>query len=73
MAVQYDIKASEYEKTLDNPFRMYPERNSFVQTLGDIRGKSILDVGCGEGYYTRILKKLGAGEVIGLDMATKNY
>jgi len=71
MAVQYDIKASEYEKTLDNPFRMYPERNSFVQTLGDIRGKSILDVGCGEGYYTRILKKLGAGEVIGLDMATK--
>jgi len=59
--------ALEYEKTLDSPFRIYSERHTVIQALGDIKGKSILDVGCGEGLYSRIVKILGAAEVIGID------
>jgi ubiquinone/menaquinone biosynthesis C-methylase UbiE len=39
--------------------------------LGDVRGKSILDLACGEGYYSRIFKSLGARRVVGVDLSSK--
>ncbi len=33
------------------------------------RGKTILDVGCGEGYFTRVLKTAGAARVVGADIS----
>jgi SAM-dependent methyltransferase len=38
--------------------------------LGDVRGKRILDAGCGEGLYSRYLKSLGA-RVVGIDGSEK--
>ena len=32
-------------------------------------GKAILDLGCGEGYFTRLLKTSGAKKVIGVDIS----
>jgi SAM-dependent methyltransferase len=32
-------------------------------------GKTILDVGCGEGYFTRVLKTAGASRVVGADIS----
>jgi ubiquinone/menaquinone biosynthesis C-methylase UbiE len=39
-----------------------------VRQLGDIRGKRVLDVGCGDGWYSVILAKRGA-EVFGYDIS----
>jgi 2-polyprenyl-3-methyl-5-hydroxy-6-metoxy-1,4-benzoquinol methylase len=50
-----------------NPGRNYPKERCF-QLLGDLRGKSVLDVGCGEGEDAMILAKLGA-RVTGLDVS----
>jgi ubiquinone/menaquinone biosynthesis C-methylase UbiE len=49
-----------YRGEMNNPatFRM----------IGDIRGKHVLDLACGEGYNTRILAKRGA-RVIGVDFS----
>ena len=33
---------------------------AFVEFIGDIKGKRVLDVGCGEGSNTRVFAKLGA-------------
>ena len=33
------------------------------------RGKTILDLGCGEGYFTRVLKAAGATRVVGADIS----
>lgn len=33
------------------------------------QGKRILDLGCGDGYYTRLLKAHGAKQVIGVDIS----
>ncbi len=34
---------------------------------GDLRGKSILDVGCNAGFYSIEMKKRGANRVVGID------
>jgi hypothetical protein len=31
-------------------------RYTFLRLIGDLRGKSVLDLACGEGYYTRELR-----------------
>ncbi|HUE81078.1 MAG TPA: class I SAM-dependent methyltransferase [Pyrinomonadaceae bacterium] len=41
------------------------------QTLGDIRGKSLLDLACGDGFYTRRFRECGANPVIGMDLSPK--
>lgn len=37
-------------------------------TLGDVRGKRVLDLGCGTGVFAIGAKLLGAREVVGLDV-----
>ena len=44
---------------------------AFVSVLGNIEGKSVMDVACGEGYYTRLMKNLGAVELVGIDISSK--
>jgi ubiquinone/menaquinone biosynthesis C-methylase UbiE len=48
------------------------EMNSpaFFKLVGNIKGKQILDLACGEGFNTRILAKKG-GKVIGADFSKK--
>jgi 2-polyprenyl-3-methyl-5-hydroxy-6-metoxy-1,4-benzoquinol methylase len=49
------------------PGRLYPKEYCF-RLLGELRGKSVLDVGCGEGEDAMILASLGA-QVTGLDVS----
>jgi SAM-dependent methyltransferase len=67
----YDDIAHEYRtiaRDLDTPLHM-PELYTFAQLIGDVRGKSVLDVGCCEGFYTRRLRQLGATRVVGADIS----
>ena len=41
---------------------------AFLAFIGDIQGKIVLDIGCGEGYNTRMFAQQGA-QVIGVDLA----
>ncbi|MEQ8857425.1 MAG: methyltransferase domain-containing protein [Pseudomonadales bacterium] len=38
-------------------------------TLGDLRGRSLLDLACGDGFYTRRFRRLGAAPVTGVDLS----
>lgn len=51
-----------YRDELNNP--------ATFQLIGDIRGRRVLDLACGEGYNTRILARKGA-EVTGVDFSEK--
>lgn len=64
---QYDLLASLTEATAKAPLRKYFEEYSFFEALGDVRGQTVLDIGCGTGLYTRRLKQRGAARVLGLD------
>ncbi|MBO3464068.1 methyltransferase domain-containing protein [Aetokthonos hydrillicola Thurmond2011] len=70
MSAHYDQIAEDYKKSKELPCRVY-EVYTFFKMLGDIAGKSILDLACGEGSYTRKLKLSGAGRVVGVDISQK--
>ena len=71
MAVYYDVIAKQYQKSKTLPFREFVEWYSFRKLLGNIAGKSVLDLACGEGFYTRRIKKNGAGRVMGVDISAR--
>ncbi|NIY69350.1 class I SAM-dependent methyltransferase [Streptomyces malaysiensis] len=67
MSEQFTTLGQAYEETHTMPFRHYMETPSVLERLGDLRGLSVLDIGCGSGAYTRLLKRSGADRVVGLD------
>jgi SAM-dependent methyltransferase len=67
----YDSIAEEYGDSKQLPFREHLERYTLFQLLGDVSGKTVLDMACGEGFYTRLLKRAGASEVTGVDISTE--
>lgn len=48
---------------------MYERYRLTFETCGDVRGKTILDIGCGGGRYAIEFAKRGAAQVVGLDFA----
>nr|VFK36123.1 MAG: Ubiquinone/menaquinone biosynthesis C-methylase UbiE [Candidatus Kentron sp. MB]VFK77665.1 MAG: Ubiquinone/menaquinone biosynthesis C-methylase UbiE [Candidatus Kentron sp. MB] len=71
MAAVYDSIAKQYKNTFELPFRKHIEEYTYFQVLGDLSGKSILDLACGEGRYTRKFKQKGAAHVVGVDISGK--
>lgn len=65
----YDRIAQEYKDSKLLPFRRYIETYSLFQMAGDITGLNVLDLACGEGFYTRKLKQAGAEFVTGVDLS----
>lgn len=51
-----------YREEMNNP--------ATFRIVGNVRGKNVLDLSCGEGYNTRILAKRGA-KVVGVDFSEK--
>ncbi len=68
---EYDAIAEAYRDSKQLPFRGVIERYTLFDTLGGIRGSRVLDVACGEGFYTRMLKQAGAAEVTGVDLSAE--
>lgn len=71
MATHYNEIAEHYKRSKLVPWRYHIEQFSLVDLLGDVSGKSVLDLACGEGHYTRLLKHLGAERVMGVDLSTR--
>jgi SAM-dependent methyltransferase len=69
MSAQYDGIAEQYRRSRESPLRADIEGFKFLGLVGDVRGKNILDLACGEGFYTRRFKELGASRVVGVDIS----
>jgi toxoflavin synthase len=71
MAVQYDQIAHSYKATARGmPMRRMLEF-AFQQRVGEVAGKSVLDLACGEGTHTRSYRLRGATHVVGLDVSER--
>jgi len=51
-------------------YREYLNNPAFLKFIGNLKGKKVLDAGCGEGYNTRILARKGA-QMVGIDISPK--
>ena len=67
----YDSIATEYKDSKQLPFRHHIETYTLSQLTGNIAGLKVLDLACGEGFYTRKLKQANAHSVMGVDISPK--
>ncbi|MET9478858.1 class I SAM-dependent methyltransferase [Streptomyces sp. NPDC006638] len=63
----FDQAALVYEEFSAGPFRQHLEFPSVLGLLGDMSQLRVLDMGCGNGVYSRMLARAGAGHVLGTD------
>ncbi|MFH0518445.1 class I SAM-dependent methyltransferase [Streptomyces sp. M41] len=68
---QYDQIGEAFEGFKSLPLMRYGEVPSFLAMVGDVRGKSVLDLACGTGFYSREFKRRGATDVFGVDISVE--
>ncbi|NTW13540.1 MAG: class I SAM-dependent methyltransferase [Candidatus Moranbacteria bacterium] len=65
---QFDIISSQYAlATRIDPNKRYVQYPESLRMIGDPGGAVILDIGCANGTFTRMMRCAGAGEIIGFD------
>lgn len=69
----FDVIADGYNAvdTGNTPVRRYSEVYTLLNIVGDLTGKTVLDMACSDGFFTRKLKEAGADKVIGVDLSAK--
>ena len=67
MPIDYDAIAAQYQWVKRQPWRGHIEAFTFFGMLGDLTGKAVVDLACGEGRDTRMLPSLGAAKIVGVD------
>jgi predicted RNA methylase len=67
----YSGRKSPWGRALDRIFRkdIYQRYDWVMEKSGDVRGKTIIDIGCGSGRFVTEFVKRGARRVVGLDVA----
>ncbi|EST23704.1 class I SAM-dependent methyltransferase [Streptomyces roseochromogenus] len=68
-AQQYDEIGEAYEGFKSLPLEQYVVVPGFLAMVGGVSGKSVLDLACGTGFYSREFKRRGATEVLGIDIS----
>ncbi|MFB7666043.1 class I SAM-dependent DNA methyltransferase [Kitasatospora sp. NPDC056138] len=66
----YDEIGEAFEGFKTLPLARYAEVPSFLALVGDVNGKSILDLASGTGFYSREFKRRGASHVLGVDISS---
>lgn len=69
MTTDYNPIAEQYQRSKQQPWRTFVECFTLMDLIGDPTGLSVLDLACGEGFYTRLIRHRGAARVRGLDLS----
>ena len=72
MNAEYDRIAELYQRARPRPWRTHIECYTLLRLVGDVAGKAVIDLACGEGHYTRILRQLGAARIVGVDLSVRD-
>ncbi len=69
---EYETVAEQYNTSFQLAYRIHVEQYTTMQALsqiGGVAGKTVLDIACGTGHYTRLLRQQGATRVVGIDLS----
>jgi SAM-dependent methyltransferase len=69
MRNQYQTISQQYSQARKDDLTLYLETPTVRAALGDISGARAVDYACGTGHYSRLLKQLGAKDVLGVDLS----
>ncbi|UTW45246.1 class I SAM-dependent methyltransferase [bacterium SCSIO 12696] len=68
----YNQNADKWLRTTPSSLYDLTARPLVFDACGDdLAGRSVLDLGCGEGYCARELKRRGAGDYLGVDLSSQ--
>lgn len=65
----YNDNARKWLRLAPSSLSDFTARAALFDACGDVAGRSVLDLGCGEGYCARALKRRGAGNYVGIDLS----
>lgn len=67
----FDTIAKGYEQldTGMTPIRHYSEVYTLLKLVGSLDKKSVLELACSDGFFSRLLKKAGAESFLGVDLS----
>ncbi|WP_254792959.1 class I SAM-dependent methyltransferase [Streptomyces sp. CC77] len=65
----YDGIGEAFEGFKSLPLARYGEVPAYLAMVGDVRGRAVLDLASGTGFYSREFKRRGAAEVLGIDIS----
>ena len=69
MTTNYDPIAEQYKRAKQQPWRAHIEAFTLMRLTGDPTGQAVVDIACGEGFYTRMIRQRGAAKVTGVDLS----
>jgi len=67
----YDDNAEKWLRLTASSLSDFTARPQVFEACGDLKDRSVLDIGCGEGYCARELKRRGAGDYLGIDLSSQ--
>ena len=71
----YQNRAQKYTEHVRNPddavYHSYYEKPAMYALLPDLKGKTVLSIGCGSGEDSNYLKKQGATKSVGIDLSSE--
>ena len=67
----YNDNAQKWLRLEPSSLSDFTARPAVFEACGDVTGLAVLDIGCGEGYCARELKRRGAAEYLGLDLSSE--
>jgi SAM-dependent methyltransferase len=68
---EYDAIGDRYSEAKLAPWRLHLEAYSLERLAGDLRGARVLDLACGDGFYTRRFMRRGAALALGIDLSAE--
>jgi SAM-dependent methyltransferase len=71
MTTNYDPIAEQYKRSKQQAWRTFIEAFTLMELIGDPAGKVVVDIACGEGFYSRLLRQGGAGKVTAVDSSKR--
>lgn len=69
MTTDYNKIAEQYREVKGRPWRSLVEEYSMLQLIGPVAGLKVVDLACGEGFFTRKLRQQGAASIVGSDIS----
>lgn len=63
----YASIVEKYKKSKLIPWRKFVETPSFMKLVGPLTTEDVIDLACGEGFYTRKFREMTSGKVFGVD------